>query len=126
MSNDWFTRLTIAAAGILGATGIMAAAAASHAGDERILGALALIALTHAPALLAIGLLAARQTLIRIATTLIGLGALIFCADLAVRHFTAIALFPMSAPIGGSAMILGWALLVPAAFMLRRQPPSLD
>jgi uncharacterized membrane protein YgdD (TMEM256/DUF423 family) len=50
----------------------------------------------------------------------IGAGALLFSADLAVRHFTGHGLFPMSAPIGGSAMILGWALLVPAAVLLRR------
>ncbi|MEJ0012343.1 MAG: DUF423 domain-containing protein [Bauldia sp.] len=120
MTQDWFSRLTIAVAGILGAIGIIAAAGASHAGDERILGALSLIALTQAPALLALGLLAPKQLIARIATTLIALGALIFCADLATRHFTGAALFPMSAPIGGSAMILGWALLVPAAFLLRR------
>jgi uncharacterized membrane protein YgdD (TMEM256/DUF423 family) len=117
---DWFARATIAAAGILGATGVVAAAGASHAGDERILGALALIALTQAPALLALGLLAPKQLMLRIATTLIGLGALLFCADLAARHLTGDALFPMSAPIGGSAMILGWALIVPAAFAMRR------
>jgi uncharacterized membrane protein YgdD (TMEM256/DUF423 family) len=117
---DWFSRAAIAIAGILGATGVVAAAGASHAGDERILGALSLIALTQASAILALGLLAPKQLIARIATTLIGLGALIFCADLAMRHFTGSTLFPMSAPIGGSAMILGWALLVPVAFTLRR------
>lgn len=120
MAYDWFNRLAIAVAGILGAAGVIAAAGASHAGDARVLGALALIALTQAPALLALGLLATTQFVVRIATTLVGLGALVFCADLAARHFTAAALFPMSAPIGGSAMILGWALLIPAAITLRR------
>jgi hypothetical protein len=33
-----FTRIAIIAAAILGATGVIAAAGATHAGDERILG----------------------------------------------------------------------------------------
>lgn len=121
MTNaDWFSRLTLGAAGILGAIGIVAAAGASHAGDEHVLGPLSLIALTQAPALLAFALISVPQLLPRIAASLIAVGALLFCADLAARHFTGSALFPMSAPIGGSAMILGWALLVPAAVLLRR------
>ncbi len=67
--HDWFSRTATAIAGILGAVGIIAAAGASHAGDERILGALSLIALTQAPALLALGLLAPRQLIVRIATS---------------------------------------------------------
>jgi uncharacterized membrane protein YgdD (TMEM256/DUF423 family) len=47
---DWFSRLTILLAGILGAAGVAAAAGASHSDDTRVLGALALIALSHAPA----------------------------------------------------------------------------
>jgi uncharacterized membrane protein YgdD (TMEM256/DUF423 family) len=120
MPTPIFTRIAIVAAAILGATGVIAAAGASHAGDERILSNLALIALTQAPAVLALGLYAPATLLTRIATTCIGAGALLFSADLAMRHFTAAGLFPMSAPIGGSAMILGWALLVPAGVTLRR------
>jgi uncharacterized membrane protein YgdD (TMEM256/DUF423 family) len=120
MPTPTFTRIAIIAAGVLGATGVVAAAAASHTGDERILGNLALIALTQAPAILALGLYAPASLLTRIATTCIGAGALLFSADLAMRHFTGTALFPMSAPIGGSAMILGWALLVPAGAMRGR------
>jgi uncharacterized membrane protein YgdD (TMEM256/DUF423 family) len=120
MPTPIFTRIAIVAAAILGATGVIAAAGASHADDERILGNLALIALTQAPAILALGLYAPSTLLTRIATTCIGAGALLFSADLAMRHFTAAGLFPMSAPIGGSAMILGWALLIPAGLMLRR------
>jgi uncharacterized membrane protein YgdD (TMEM256/DUF423 family) len=115
-----FARIAIIVAGILGAAGVIAAAGASHAGDARILGNLALIALTQAPAILALGLYAPATLLVRVATACIGAGALVFCGDLAMRHFTGAVLLPMSAPIGGSAMILGWALLVPAGVMLRR------
>lgn len=117
---DWFSRLALAVGGVLGVAGVAAAAAASHTGDERILGALALVALTQAPAMLALALHAGAGTLMRIATALIGLGALVFSADLAVRHFTGNVLVPMSAPTGGLAMIAGWLALVLAAVMGRR------
>jgi uncharacterized membrane protein YgdD (TMEM256/DUF423 family) len=120
---DWFSRLAIAIAGILGAAGVAAAAAASHKGDTRILGSLALIALTQAPAVLALGLYAGGRTL-RVATAVIGLGALVFSADLALRHFTGGRLFPMSAPLGGTAMIVGWLILIVAAVVTRQRPSS--
>jgi uncharacterized membrane protein YgdD (TMEM256/DUF423 family) len=97
-----------------------AAAAASHAGDERILGPLALIALTQAPALLAIALAAPAGRIFRAGAILIALGAVIFTADLALRHFTGNRLFPLSAPIGGTAMIAGWLVLAVCG-LLKRQ-----
>ena len=119
---DWFSRLSLAIAGILGAAGVGAAASASHAGDDRVLGALALVALTQAPALVALALLAGRWWLIRAAASLIGLGALMFCGDLASRHFgDGSALIPMLAPAGGIVLIGGWLLLVPAALVSRRE-----
>lgn len=117
---DWFNRLGLAVAGILGAAGIAAAAAASHTGDDRVLGALALVALTQAPAVLALALFAGSSWLIRAATVLIGLGALVFSADLAMRHSAGGGLFPTSAPLGGVLLIAGWVLLVVAALVGRR------
>jgi uncharacterized membrane protein YgdD (TMEM256/DUF423 family) len=106
-SFDWFTRLAIVIAGLLGAAGIAAAAGATHTGDTRLLGALALVALTQAPAILALTLLG-RSIVFRIATAGIALGAVVFSADIAMRHFTVNGLFPMSAPLGGILMIAGW------------------
>jgi uncharacterized membrane protein YgdD (TMEM256/DUF423 family) len=117
---DWFNRLALFLAGILGAVGTAAAAGASHAGDERILGALALVALAHAPALLALGLLPAKGWLFRIGALVIGAGAVLFCADLAARHFWGAALFPMSAPFGGTAIIAGWLIVALAGLVARR------
>ncbi len=112
----WFSRLTIAAAGILGAVGVMAAAGATHLGDTRILGSLALIALSQAPAVLVLALLAGRHWSTRIATLLIGGGAIVFSIDLIALHFMGASPLPIMAPIGGTAMILGWLALIPAAF----------
>jgi uncharacterized membrane protein YgdD (TMEM256/DUF423 family) len=116
----WFSRLAIIAAGILGAIGVTAAAGATHLGDTRVLGSLSLIALTQAPAVLALALLAGRHWLTRLAALLIGGGALVFSADLIALHLMGASPLPVAAPIGGSAMILGWLTLIPAAFLGRR------
>ncbi len=116
----WFSRLAIAIAGVLGAVGVMAAAGATHLGDTRILGSLALIALTQAPAVLVLALIAGRHWSMRLAAGLIGLGALVFSADLTALHLMGASPLPIMAPIGGSAMILGWLALIPAAFLGRR------
>jgi len=109
-------RFGVVLAGVLGAVGVVAAAGASHAGDERILGALSLVALTHAPTVLALALFGAAGRLAQAALLFIGLGALLFCADLGFRHFAGGALFAMLAPIGGTAMIVGWLALAASAW----------
>jgi uncharacterized membrane protein YgdD (TMEM256/DUF423 family) len=121
MPSDLFSRLLLAVAALLGAAGIAAAATASHAGDERILGALALIALPQAPARLALALLGSANRLLRLAAALIAIGAAIFSLDLAARHFLGDRLFPMSAPVGGVAMIAGWLMLAATALVPGRE-----
>jgi uncharacterized membrane protein YgdD (TMEM256/DUF423 family) len=117
---DWFGRLAIFLAGILGAAGVAAAAGASHSEDPRVLGALALIALSHAPALLAFGLIAVQGRVLRVGAVVIALGACLFCADLAARHFLGGALFPMSAPFGGTAIIAGWIIVAVGGLVYAR------
>src|SRR5438445_5614878 len=109
-SRSGFDRFMLAVAGVLGATGIAAAAGASHGGDAPILGALALIALSQAPAILALALVGNHTRLGKASTTLIAFGAVVFAADLASRHFLGNRLFPLSAPLGGLAMIAGWLM----------------
>lgn len=120
-STDWFSRLTIFLAGILGAAGVAAAAGASHTADTRLLGGLALIALSHAPALLAFGLSSVTGPVLRIGAAVIAIGACLFCADLAARHFLGSALFPMSAPFGGTAIIAGWLIVAIGAILPRQR-----
>lgn len=113
-------RILVVVAGLLGAAGVAAAAASSHGDDARTLGALALIALTQAPALLAIGLSANPSPTLRIGGAVIAAGAILFCADLAARHIGGTALFPMSAPVGGTAIIAGWLVVALSALLPRR------
>lgn len=100
-------RLLLVVAGVVGACGVMAAAASSHVVDSRNLSAIAAIFLSHGPALLAIGLLAPSRTIIWSGLAL-ALGTTIFGGDLALREFYGSPLFPGAAPIGGGLMILGW------------------
>lgn len=115
----WFSPAMIFLAGLLGAAGIAAAAASSHASDGPRFASLALIALTQAPVLLALGLYAGPGIVIRTGGLIIAAGALLFCLDLAGRHFMGSGLFPMSAPLGGMAMIAGWLVVAFGGLMLR-------
>ena len=111
--NDIGARLVLLAAGLAGMAGIMAAAAASHAGESRNLSAIAAICLAHAPALLALGL-AGQGRLLRGAGLVLAAGTLVFAGDLGVREWLGHGLFIGAAPLGGGAMILGWAAIAVA------------
>jgi uncharacterized membrane protein YgdD (TMEM256/DUF423 family) len=117
---NWFSRLSLIAAGFLGAGGTIAAAGASHTDDARLLGALALIALAHAGVFLAFALLSATGRLLRSGALIIGTGVALFSVDLVFRHFFEHALFPMSAPIGGALIIAGWTLIAVVGAIGRR------
>ena len=118
------SQLFIVLAGIYGATGVAFAAIAAHAGAASTLGSGSQMLLFHAPVLLALGLFARTAGTSGWAFTasgvLILLGAGLFAADLALRHYRGHALFPMAAPTGGSLMIAGWVALAVAGLLLRR------
>lgn len=116
--NEWMQRLILALAGLIGAGGVMAAAASSH-GDSRNLGAIAMIALAHGPALLALGL-AGRGRMPGLAALLMTAGTLIFAGDLSAREWLGHSLFPGAAPLGGIGMIGGWLAIAVAGLTMRR------
>jgi uncharacterized membrane protein YgdD (TMEM256/DUF423 family) len=114
-----FSRLTIAAAGLIGAAGIMAAAASSHGGEARNLSAIALVCLAHGPALLALGLSGASGRLLALAAMLLAAGTLVFAGDLLCREISGSGLFQMAAPSGGILMLGGWLLIIVAGLFWR-------
>jgi uncharacterized membrane protein YgdD (TMEM256/DUF423 family) len=114
MQGNWLGRVVLAAAGGFGAIGVTAAAAASHGGDARNLGAIAAVALSHGPALLALAL-AGRGRVLEIAGALLAVGTAIFIGDLGMREWLGHGLFPGAAPLGGVGMIGGWLAIVVAA-----------
>lgn len=118
MSSTVPGRLLVTAAGLFGAFGVAAAARASHAGDDN-LGIAANFLLLHAPVLIGLSLLAASRIAFA-AGVVLALGLAIFVGDLAMRSFSGNALFPMAAPIGGGALILGWVLVIATGIWGRR------
>jgi uncharacterized membrane protein YgdD (TMEM256/DUF423 family) len=101
-------RLTLLLAGLIGACGVMFSAMAAHGENERLLGAAAAACMAQAPALLALSLGWERIRTALPASLLIGLGCVLFASDLYFRSRVGTGLFPMSAPTGGTMMILGW------------------
>ena len=102
--------------GILGATGVALAAAASHGADTRLLGSASTMCLVHAPALIALHAAYRQIRTATLAALLISFGTLLFASDLLARHFLGSGLFPMAAPTGGTTMILGWLVVAVGAF----------
>lgn len=95
-------------AGLIGAWGVAAAAASAHGAEERMWSAVALVALAHAGAFVALSLAGRDRQWTRIAALAIGVGIVLFCGDMTLRSLTGHRLFPMAAPTGGVVMIAGW------------------
>jgi len=117
-------RLWLASGAVAGAVAVALAAWLAHGAPVRLdsarLGmaqnAAAMLGL-HAPALLAVGLWAERRGgLPHAAGGAFALGLLLFCAGV-FASVAGVRLGPV-APVGGSLLIAGWLLLLPAA--LRR------
>jgi uncharacterized membrane protein YgdD (TMEM256/DUF423 family) len=113
-------RVSTILAGLFGAVGVAAAAAASHGGYANLaIGANFL--LLHAPALIALTLLPpGRLAIVNVA--LLVMGVAFFAGDLASRDLLGHALFPMAAPLGGLGMILGWGLVALRGAAMRKSP----
>ncbi|SMQ68970.1 Uncharacterized membrane protein YgdD, TMEM256/DUF423 family [Devosia lucknowensis] len=112
------SRVLLISAGVIGAAGVAAAAAASHEGS-RNLSALSTIYLAHGPALLALAFLAQGRMLVG-SGALLAFGTLLFGVDLTLREWLGHAVFPGAAPLGGAAMILAWLGIAIAGAVRRR------
>ncbi len=112
--------LLLIAAGLVGASGVAAAAAASHMTESRNLAAIAAICLSHGPTLLALGLYGRARSLL-IAGGLLALGTVVFAVDLALREWLGHGFLPRAAPLAGAAMVLGWLGICLAGFLLLRK-----
>jgi uncharacterized membrane protein YgdD (TMEM256/DUF423 family) len=112
-------RILVILAGIMGADGVMLAAAAAHQPDATRLASASSMLLFHATAVLAAVALVERG----IIHAGIGLAAafgfvvatLVFAGDLTLRQYAGHSLFPMAAPSGGTLMIVSWLLLAVSA-----------
>jgi uncharacterized membrane protein YgdD (TMEM256/DUF423 family) len=117
-------RILIVLAAVMGADGIMLAAASAHQPDAARLASASSMLLFHALAVLAAVALAERGVI----HTRIGLAAAwgfviasaLFAGDLTMRQYAGHGLFPMAAPTGGTLLIVSWIALAVAAAWPKR------
>ena len=123
MSPRQFRILAILAA-IMGADGVILAAAAAHQPDAARLASASSMLLFHALAVLAAVALAERGILhVRIAMPAAWgfvVAAALFAGDLTLRQYAGHSLFPFAAPTGGTLLIASWLALAVAAAWPRR------
>ena len=125
MMESRLFRILIILAGVMGADGVILAAASAHQGDAtRLLPASSML-LFHATAVLAAVALAERGVIhvrIGIAAAFgFVVAAAVFAGDLTVRQYAGHSLFPMAAPTGGTLLIVSWLVLAVAAAMAARK-----
>jgi len=117
-------RVLVVLAGIMGADGVILAAASAHQADASRLGAASSMLLFHACAVLAAVALAERALIhSRIglaAATGFVIAAGLFAGDLTLRQYAGHGLFPFAAPSGGTLLIASWLALAVAAAWPRR------
>jgi uncharacterized membrane protein YgdD (TMEM256/DUF423 family) len=110
-------------AGLMGAAGIVLAAASAHGTPGAGLDSAGYMLLFHAAAVLGGVALLQQQLLSRplglIALAGFVLGAALFAGDVAARAYLGHRLFPYAAPSGGMIMIAGWLVLTIAALVAR-------
>ena len=117
-------RILAILAAIMGADGVILAAAAAHQPDAARLASASSMLLFHALAVLAVVALAERGILhVRIAMLAAWgfvVAAALFAGDLTLRQYAGHSLFPFAAPTGGTLMIASWLALAVAAAWPRR------
>ena len=117
-------RILVILAAVMGADGVILAAASAHQSDaSRLLPASSML-LFHALAVLAVVALTERGIIDRrigiAAASGFVIAAVLFAADLTLRQYADHNLFPFAAPIGGTLLILSWLVLAVAAAWPRR------
>ncbi|NRG19085.1 DUF423 domain-containing protein [Rhizobiales bacterium] len=113
-TSRWLPALGLICAGLSGATGVVMSAVAAHAIEETFISTAANMLLFHGGAFVAIGAysMLRRSFLLALGFFLIAVGCGLFSGDLLLRALAGVHAFPNAAPIGGSAMILGWIAVI--------------
>jgi uncharacterized membrane protein YgdD (TMEM256/DUF423 family) len=117
-------RILIILAGIMGADGVVLAAASAHQADAARLASASSMLLFHSSAVLAVVALAERGVIhvrVGIAAAFgFVIAAALFAGDLTLRQYAGHSLFSMAAPTGGTLLIVSWLVLALAAAWPRR------
>ena len=124
MTPSRLFRILIILAGIMGADGVVLAAASAHQADASRLASASSMLLFHGSAVLAAVALAERGVIhvrVGIAAAFgFVVAASLFAGDLTLRQYAGHGLFPMAAPTGGTLLIVSWLALAVAAAWPRR------
>ena len=124
MMQSRLFRILVILAGIMGADGVILAAASAHQPDASRLASASSMLLFHAAALLGTAALAERGVIHLGIGMLAGWGFFVatalFAGDLTLRHYAGHGLFPMAAPTGGTLLIASWLGLAVAAAWPKR------
>jgi uncharacterized membrane protein YgdD (TMEM256/DUF423 family) len=119
MTGSRSQRILIILAAIMGADGVLLAAAAAHQPDAMRLASASSMLLFHATAVLAVAALTERGVIhLRIGIVAafgFVIAAALFAGDLTVRQYAGHSLFPMAAPSGGILLIASWLAVAVAA-----------
>jgi uncharacterized membrane protein YgdD (TMEM256/DUF423 family) len=117
-------RILIVLAAVMGADGVMLAAASAHQPDATRLASASSMLLFHALAVLAAVALAERGVIhVRIGISAAWgfvIASALFAGDLTMRQYDGHGLFPMAAPTGGMLLIVSWIALAVAAAWPKR------
>ncbi|HEX7922005.1 MAG TPA: DUF423 domain-containing protein [Bradyrhizobium sp.] len=118
------SRLLIGLAAVMGACGVILAAAAAHLPDATRLAAASSMLLFHATVAIATIAVAERAIvhakLGMVAAAGFVIAASLFAGDLTLRQYGGHGLFPMAAPSGGTLLILSWLVLAVSAMWPKR------
>ena len=117
-------RILIVLAAIMGADGVMLAAASAHGAEASRLASASSMLLFHASAVLGAVALAERGIVHGRIGIAAGFGFVVasalFAGDLTLRQFAGHSLFSMAAPTGGTLLIASWLLLAVGAAWPKR------
>lgn len=118
------SRILVVLAGVMGADGVILAAASAHQADAARLASASSMLLFHALAVLGTAALAERGVIHArigiLAASGFVLAAALFAGDLTLRQYAGHGLFPFAAPTGGTLLIASWLGLAVAAAWPRR------
>lgn len=124
MTRTGLFRILVILAGVMGADGVILAAASAHQPDATRLASASSMLLFHAAAILgAVALIERGIAHLQIGLTAafgFVIAAALFAGDLTLRQYAGHGLFAMAAPIGGTLLILSWLALAVSAAWPRR------
>ena len=124
MTQSRLLRILIILAAVMGADGVILAAASAHQDDAARLAPASSMLLFHATAVLAAVALLERGVIhagIGLSAAFgFVIAAALFAGDLTMRQYAGHSLFPFAAPTGGTLLIVSWLMLAVAAAWPRR------